>query len=670
MALIPPKLDDRNFQDIVDEAKKRIPQYCKEWTDHNVSDPGVTLIELFAWMTDMILYRLNRVPDLHYIKFMQMLGITLRGPVPAEVPVTFWLSEPQPNKVIIPAGTEVASTQTETEQSIIFTTDDDFYVHPPQLSAVSTRVVQDGKRVFHQQNLRQLEAGFDGLEVYSSLPNVDDAIYFGFDNDLSHHILGFDLEFDAAGGAGIDPTLPPYIWEASAPTSGSEDSPRRWSRCDVDIDTTRGMNIPGQIRIHLPAMGKYDTAGKEIFWVRARIREISQADQNQGMRPYRITPKLSRLGVSTWGGTVPSTHAQKITQEVLGQSDGTPGQEFTLQRTPILTRQSGETLKVQTEGRMPQYWAEVPDFSSSRADDLHFTLDSVTGELRFGPAVRQQDGTVKLYGAIPPRGSNMIFERYRSGGGQEGNVQPGILNTLKTSIPYIASVSNRKSAWGGLDAETVEAAMMRAPALLRTRDRAVTEADFEFLTRQALPALVGRVKCLQPRPSEAGRVVPGQVYVLVIPRVPNPSGYLSQEQLALPEEDVEKLTVYLDERRLLTTRLDIRPPAYQWVSVQVQLRAAPGVDSKKVETETLARLNHFLNPLVGGPDGNGWPFGRSLFLSDVYQCLQGIPDVQFVRSVEMFAARSDGSSQGNPVESLEVVAHGVIASGKHSIKFI
>jgi predicted phage baseplate assembly protein len=670
MALIPPKLDDRNFQDIVDEAKKRIPQYCKEWTDHNVSDPGVTLIELFAWMTDMILYRLNRVPDLHYIKFMQMLGITLRGPVPAEVPVTFWLSEPQPNTVIIPAGTEVASTQTETERSIIFTTDEDFYVHPPQLSAVNTRVVENGKRVFHQQNLRQLEAGFDGLEVFSALPNVDDALYFGFENDLSNHILGFDLEFDAAGGAGIDPTLPPYLWEASAPTSGRDESARHWTRCDVDVDTTRGMNIPGQIRIHLPAMGKYNTAGKEIYWVRARIREINQAEQQQGMRPYRITPKLRRLSVRSWGGTVAATHAQKITREVLGQSDGTPGQRFTLQRTPILERQPGEMLQVQSESRAPQNWAEVPDFSSSRADDLHFTLDSVTGELRFGPAVRQQDGTVKLYGAIPPRGSILVFERYRSGGGQEGNVQPGILNTLKTSIPYIASVSNRQAAWGGLDAETVEGAMMRAPALLRSRDRAVTETDFEFLARQALPALIGRVKCLQPRPSEAGRIVPGQVYVLVIPRVPNPSGYLTAEQLALRDEDVEKLTTYLDERRLLTTRLDIRPPAYQWVAVQVQLRAAPGVDAKLVEAEALARLYRFLNPLTGGPDSEGWPFGRSLFISDVYQCLQGIPNVQFVRSVEMFAARPDGAQQGSPVESLEVVAHGVIASGKHSIKFI
>jgi predicted phage baseplate assembly protein len=170
MALLPPKLDDRHFQDLVDEAKKRIPQYCKEWTDHNVSDPGVTLIELFAWMTDIILYRMNRVPDLHYIKFMQMLGITLKGPVPAQVPVSFWLSEPQANAVIIPAGTEVASTQTETERSIIFTTDADFTftcrVYRQQLGG------QRSQRVFHEQSLRQLEAGFDGFDVFI-LPNVD-----------------------------------------------------------------------------------------------------------------------------------------------------------------------------------------------------------------------------------------------------------------------------------------------------------------------------------------------------------------------------------------------------------------------------------------------------------------------------------------------------------------
>jgi predicted phage baseplate assembly protein len=212
--------------------------------------------------------------------------------------------------------------------------------------------------------------------------------------------------------------------------------------------------------------------------------------------------------------------------------------------------------------------------------------------------------------------------------------------------------------------------MARAPAALRTKDRAVTEKDFEFLALQALPAAIGRVKCLQPNPSDAGKVAPGQVYLLVIPRLAHPEAYLDPAQLELKTEDAALLNAYLDERRLLTTRLDIRPPAYQWVAVKARLRAVPGAKPAEVEGEILKRLYRFLNPLTGGPDGNGWPFGRHLFLSDVYQCLQGIPSVQFIRGVEMYAAKAGAEPQGSPVETLEVVAHGVIASGKHSIEFV
>lgn len=667
MTLPKPKLDDRQFQDIVDEAKKRIPHYTKEWTDHNVSDPGVTLIELFAWMTDILLYRLNQVPDRHFIAFMEMLGITLREPIPAQAPVTFWLSQPQEAQVIIPAGTEVASTQTETERSIVFTTDEDLRILPPALRVVLSRSRprgSDGVR-FREQNLRRLEAGFGGFDVFSAVPQNDDALYFGFENDLSRHILGFQMDFDPAGGAGVDPTLPPYIWEAS--TGGTEE---RWQRCDVELDTTRSMNTAGRIRIHLPQMGTYNFDQGDLYWVRARIRTITDRERREGMQPFEKTPVLRRANVATWGGTTPATHAQLITNEFLGQSDGTPGQRFTLQHAPVLRRQPEETLVVQVEGRAPQVWEEVPDFATSDAGARHYTLDGINGELRLGPAVRQQDGAMKLYGAIPPRHANLILRRYRYGGGQEGNVQAGVLNTLKTAIPYVARVSNRTAAWGGLDAESLESAMMRAPALLRSRDRAVTESDYEFLATQARPAAIGRVRCLQPRPAEAGRVAPGQVYLMVIPRVANPGGYLDPEKLTLNQDDIDALASYLDERRLLTTRLDIRPPAYYWVACRVQLRAAPGAAQATVEAEALRRLYRYLNPLTGGPDNKGWPFGRDLFISDVYQCLQGMPDVQFIRGVEMRAARDGGAGRGEPVESIDVIAHGVIASGVHEIEFI
>jgi predicted phage baseplate assembly protein len=665
MPLNVPQLDDRTFQQLVDEAKKRIPHYTKEWTDHNVSDPGVTLIELFAWMTETLLYRLNQVPDLHYVRLMEMLGIHLQAPVPASAPVTFWLSAPQSGPVVIPAGTEVASTQTETRRSIVFTTQDDLEIRPPDLQHVLSRVTREsGEKAYRTHNLRRLEAGFEGANVYSDVPQVDDALYFAFENDLSHHVLGLELDFDPAGGAGIDPSLPPYIWEAST----GDDT--RWQPCRAELDTTKGMNVGGRILLHLPQVGQLHINKHSGYWLRARIQAISARQAEDGMRPYRVSPRLRRVAAASWGGAVAATHAQTVRDEFLGRSDGTPGQRFRLQRRPVLPRQPGETLWLQVEGQEPQPWQEVSDFASSRARDRHFTLDSVDGELRLGPAVRQPDGTIKLYGAIPPRGANLVFRRYRVGGGQAGNVQEGVLNTLKTAIPYVARISNLEPATGGLDAETLEAAQARAPAVLRSRDRAVTAEDFEFLAREALPAAIGRVRCLQPRPAEAGRVAPGQLYLLVVPRIAQPVRFLAPEELALDEESIRVLTAYLDERRLLTTRLSVRTPEYRWVAVRVQLRAAAGADQNAVRAAVLSRLHRFLNPLAGGPDGRGWPFGRDLFLSDVYQSLQGLEDVQFVRGVELYAARAGGEPEGEPQESLEVVAHSVVASAQHEVVFV
>jgi predicted phage baseplate assembly protein len=329
-----------------------------------------------------------------------------------------------------------------------------------------------------------------------------------------------------------------------------------------------------------------------------------------------------------------------------------------------------EHLIVRVPNEPTQDWHEVADFADSSLSTPQYTVDSVTGEVRFGPAVRQPNGDIKLYGQIPPRGATLIFKSYRYGGGDEGNVEIGKLNTLKTAIPYINSVRNRAPAWGGLDAETLEDAMVRAPKIMRHRERAVTAEDYENLALQTPNVSIGQVKCLQPLPSDTGQVAPGQVYVLVIPRVRKPEGYLSPEELEPDAEDIARLTAYLDKRRLLTTRLYISSPAYRWVAAKVQLRAGMDADEGDVTAEVLSRLYRFLNPLTGGPKGQGWPFGRELFLSDVYQCLQGIANVQFIRSVELFITDPGGGPKDDPVESVEVVAHGVIVSGVHEVEFV
>src|SRR4051812_38430560 len=122
MALPAPNLDDRRFQELVDDAKRLVQQKGPQWADPNVSGPGVTMIELFAWMTDQLLYRLNRVPDRNYVKFLDLIGVRLFPPTAARADLTFWLSSPQPGVLTVPGGTEVATERTEREEGVVFAT--------------------------------------------------------------------------------------------------------------------------------------------------------------------------------------------------------------------------------------------------------------------------------------------------------------------------------------------------------------------------------------------------------------------------------------------------------------------------------------------------------------------------------------------------------------------
>jgi len=96
-------LDDRGFQELVNEARLRIAQRCPEWTEHNVSDPGITLIELFAWMTEMTIYRLNRVREKLHVALLDLLAIRRESPTAATTDLTFRLSSPATEPVPIPA---------------------------------------------------------------------------------------------------------------------------------------------------------------------------------------------------------------------------------------------------------------------------------------------------------------------------------------------------------------------------------------------------------------------------------------------------------------------------------------------------------------------------------------------------------------------------------------
>ncbi len=649
-------LDDRSFQDLVDEAKKRIPLYCPEWTDHNVSDPGVTLIELFAWMMDILLYRLNQVPEKHYIKLLELLGIQLEPPQAASAPVTFYLSAPQSQVISIPQGTAIGTTRADGAEAVVFATDEVLRIRPAQLAHIITRQrALTGAMEYRTVALQRLEREFTPFA--RELPQPGESLYLGFEAALDHHLLGIELECVRAGGLNIIPESPPIQWQVWTESG--------WADTDVESDTTGGMSWSGQVRMHVPAMARNEVAGVQAFWLRCQVVE-----PKQGQRPYATSPIIRNVTVASWGATVAATHATTVIAESLGRSDGSPGQAFRLEHTPVLPRRAEERVEVWQTGMEDwEPWREVDTFAECGPEDKVYTCDSASGEILFGPALRLRDGTVRRYGALPPRGADIRMALYRFGGGTAGNVRVGSIIELKSAIAYVDHAANRLPARGGLDQETLERATFRARNLLRTRYRAVTADDFEFLTLDQFRGRVARARCLQTALQGGGAPSPGQVYVIVIPFLPEEEsrGYIPLSRLALGAELQREIEAFLDERRLLTTQLAVRAASYKRIRVVADVVARPGADERRLRQDILAALTRFLNPLQGGSDGQGWPFGRELYLSDLYACVQRVDGLLNVQNIDMFWV--DEADRPHRLErKADLLAHEVAVSDIHEVR--
>jgi predicted phage baseplate assembly protein len=654
MSLPVPDLDDRRFQDLVDEAKRLVQQRCPEWTDHNVSDPGVTLIETFAFMTDQLLFRLNRVPDRNYIKFLEMIGVRLFAPVAARAPATFWLSAPRPDPVRIPAGIEVATVRTETEEAVVFTVNEDLAIVPCSLSLLRSRP-QGASFRDHATTL----LGGPGQPCFADRPSPGDALYIGLSDPTPRCAVA--LRFNChIEGVGVDPLDPPLRWEAHDGTD--------WVVCEVQRDETGGLNRPGDIVLHVPAShvaGLVD--GERAGWLRAVVTEAAV-----GQPTYSSSPSIDGLTAMTVGGTIGVSHAVVIAGEVLGVSDGVAGQRLAVKEVPILA--GGDDMVVEVAEGGPDggwdEWTEVDNFADSGPAERHFVLDRRVGEISFGPAVRLADGSVSNFGAIPAKGSTVRIRSYRTGGGSKGNVAKGAISILRSSIPFVSRVENRWAAWGGVDGETLEEAKVRGPLQMRTRNRAVTAEDFEQLAQQAAPE-VARVRCVP-----AGAVVPGGpasgdagVRVLVVPAADGDgAGRLRFDQLILGDDILERITRYLDERRLMGARMSVEPPFYQGITVVARVRARPRARTAEVERAARAALYRYYHPIIGGPDGDGWPFGRPVHVGEVYAVLQGIDGVEYVEDARLFAADPVTGVRGDAVTRLELAPGALVFSYEHLLR--
>ncbi len=643
MPLPEPILDDLRFQrDLVDEARRRIIRYCPEWTEYNLSDPGITLIELFAWMTEMMTYRLNLVPEKNRIKFMELLGIQLQPATSARTEITFRLSTPFPigpedeTAALVAQGTEVATRRTEAEPEIIFTTDAPLTIAPPRL--VQLRRAED----FNKNYLPRL-----GVEIFHAFnqrrPQPGDTFYLGFDDsqNLSGHILQLNFLAEETQATGVKRLDPPLVWECSL-GNGVWQEIMPSTRTD-ERDTTGGLNNPeGSITFYLPLTFKPDQVhGRSAFWIRCRLE---QRRKEQGM--YSQSPRITNVSVSALGATTLATHAVVVMNEELGLSDGEPGQVFKLKNAPVLELVEGETVEVEEkrEGEIVfTPWTKVADFANSDRHDRHFQIDYASGEVVFGPNIRQRDGATHQYGRVPEANRMIRFSRYRYGGGAIGNVPAGRLQQLRSAIPYVDQVTNLKRAEGGRDPEDIEEAKLRARREVRSQQRAVTAEDYEDLAIGASRA-AARVKCVAP--DQNAGLPPGMVDLLVVPAVFESVRLNDYSKLTVDADLMKTIEKHLDQYRLLTTTLRIREPNYLGIKVSAEIVVSDYSDPETVRARVQESLRVFIAPLaIGkesepqdellGPNWQGWPFGRPLFVSELYTLIQRVSGVKHVLEVKI-----------------------------------
>src|SRR5262252_9356832 len=137
MALPQPKLDDKNFETLVEECTKLIPRYSPQWTDHNRHDPGITLLELFAWLAEMQQFYLDSIGPQSYLKFLKFLGGLPAEVLPARTEINFAPPDGL-GPVYVPDGTKLTNGALETSQQISFETGAGLLVLPHELKRVLT----------------------------------------------------------------------------------------------------------------------------------------------------------------------------------------------------------------------------------------------------------------------------------------------------------------------------------------------------------------------------------------------------------------------------------------------------------------------------------------------------------------------------------------------------
>jgi len=607
MTLPVPKLDDLTWADMMSAITRRVPAESDgSWTLHAPVDPGITLLELFAYLLEQRLYWLDQAPDELVVAILKLLGLELPRPALSASTVLALTTE-SPEPVVVPAGTVFAR---DPAAAIRFTLDDEVTAFP-----VSGEVT-----VFTDRDrTADLLAG-RGVPLLGSDGSAASAS-FTLPLTGAHFASGWlSLLFE------LDSPVPPSWSPLAVTVRPPADLTWSWFRPSADAsgafaevqDGTGGLRRSGVVRLRPPAEWSTMDNGLVVSTPAAT---------------YASPPRLLQLAVNV--SAARHVESRTVTgSDLPGQIDRwlkLPGQQLVLP-------DAADRLLTAALELAGEEWKSVVDFTFGSSRDRIFLLDRDDGALVFG------DG---LTGRIPRRTDDVLVE-YTIGGGQDGNGgRTDNWLPVESSVPVRGA--NPVQADGGADPETVAQARDRAAGALGEVTRAVTAEDFVTLAVTTPGVPVGRAyAAVGEHPGFPCARVPGAVSVHIVPSVPR----VGSDVVPAPQPDPGMLCAVADrlaKTRLLTAEVFVRTPVYRVVRLRVDLSGTPA-DRIKVSTVVGDALRRFLDPLEGGDDETGWPFGEALRPSALLRAAQqALGDLADVAAV---AIGIDGADPGETCDDV------------------
>ena len=717
MPITLPNLDDRRYQQLVDESLARIPVHTPEWTNFNQSDPGVTIIQVFAFLTESLLYRCNQIPERNRSKFLQLLGVPLNPASSALGLVSFSNDRGPLETITFSEDLEVRAGQ------VSFRTERGLDVLPiearvyfkavrarPPANQQEARAAYDSDFAHYQQLYEALlgEQAPADLQLYEPV-NLATRGTSGVDlgSETVDHKLWIALLLrtpselltqarEKIAGKTLTVGIVPQITEEDAQRRLTPGGGTAVATASITIEIPRvppaGLPESRQPSYRPLATATvplepavFDVVLPEVaqlnLWdnldpLEAGTGELPPALNDTSLNDRVITWVALNYGAGTharvqWAGINAALVSQRarVLNELLPAATGEPDQEFTLANPPVI--RDSLQLTVTSDGDQVETWARVDDLLSAGWEVPVTDPSQPPGVLPAKPlpskvfVLDAESGKIRFgdgfHGARPPLDARIQAD-YDYSVGTNGNVGEGAINT-GPALPAGLKVSNPVRTWGGADSETVAEGEKQVTRFLQHRDRLVNAADFETITLRTPGIQIGRVEVLSAYNPTLSRHepgnAPGAVTLMVIPKY-------SATRPDAPEPDqffLKAICDYLDPRRLVTTELFVRGPDYQpiYISVDISVVAGRNFSSAVVRQSVTDRLKRFLAPVNPDTAGQLMDAGLVLTAPSASAEQKGWPLCQEVIAGELMAevARVSGVAIVNQLELAGVTGDAV-----------